>query len=123
MKRLAASLVVAGDDLGLERKQVLGAAAACVKFYRTHIDRFAPMGHLETWYARLDVTMADELVRLTPRARKRLDRAIERLSAGRASMRWSGSPRNRTAPTGSRTTRRSSSMSTWETSIGLSQSH
>ena len=76
VKRLAASLVVAGDDLELGRKQALAAAAACVKFYRTHIHRFAPMGHLETWYARLDVTMADELVRLTPKARKRLDRAI-----------------------------------------------
>ena len=122
MKRLAASLVVAGDDLGLGTKQALAGGRGVRQFYRTHIDRFAPMGHLETWYARLDVTMADELVRLT-QARKRLDRRSERLSDGRASMRWSGSPRNRTAPTGSRTTRRSSSMSIWETSIGLSQSH
>jgi uncharacterized protein (DUF2252 family) len=68
VKRLAASLAVAGRDNGYADAQrrtiILGAAAA----YRTAMASFAGMGNLAVWYAHLDV---DEVL---PRVEAALDR-------------------------------------------------
>ncbi len=78
VKRLAASVVVAGRSNGLTRRETATAARACTEYYRSHMHRFAPMGFVDTWYTRLDVMDADQLLTLTPKARKRLDRAIDK---------------------------------------------
>ena len=39
---------------------------------------YTPMGHLDTWYARLDVQNADEVVKLTPKARQRVEAAVRK---------------------------------------------
>ncbi len=78
VKRLAASIFVASRANGHGKKESRTAARGSVEFYRTHMLRYAPMGHLDTWYSRLDVAMADELVVLTPKARKNLDEAIQK---------------------------------------------
>ncbi|HTU98850.1 MAG TPA: DUF2252 domain-containing protein [Solirubrobacteraceae bacterium] len=65
VKRLAASLVVAGRDRDFSADDCSAAGQAAVAGYRTRIAGSAQMGHLEVWYARFD---ADELLRLTERA-------------------------------------------------------
>jgi uncharacterized protein (DUF2252 family) len=55
VKRLAASLAVAGRDRGFttgERKAIVTAAA---RAYRETMRRFAGMANLEVWYARFDI--------------------------------------------------------------------
>jgi uncharacterized protein (DUF2252 family) len=68
VKRLAASLVVAGRDRGFADDDCASAAQAAVAAYRARMAASAQMGHLEIWYARLD---ADELVKLSARAADR----------------------------------------------------
>jgi uncharacterized protein (DUF2252 family) len=68
LKRLAASVVVAGRTLGFAPQQCKLAAQAASTAYRTRIAAAAEMGHLEVWYARLDV---DELVALVRKGEAR----------------------------------------------------
>ena len=55
VKRLAASLVVAGRDRGFSAKQRGAAVLAAVAAYRTAMREFAAKTNLEVWYAHLDV--------------------------------------------------------------------
>ncbi len=55
VKRLAASLVVAGRDNGFSAKQARRVAMAATARYRTAMPEFAGMPMLAVWYARLDV--------------------------------------------------------------------
>jgi uncharacterized protein (DUF2252 family) len=68
VKRLAASLVVAGRDRDFAAGECTAAAQVAVAAYRAGMTSAAQMGHLEVWYARLD---ADELVRLSARVADR----------------------------------------------------
>ena len=54
VKRLAASIVIAGRDLDLATAAQRGAAEAAVRSYREAMRRFAAARNLELWYARLD---------------------------------------------------------------------
>jgi uncharacterized protein (DUF2252 family) len=54
VKRLAASVVLAGRFIGAKESQCEDAARATVAAYRTHIREFASMRALEAWYSRLD---------------------------------------------------------------------
>ncbi len=56
VKRLAASIVIAGRERGFTAKQGREAAGAAVREYREAMRRFAGRRNLETWYARLDRT-------------------------------------------------------------------
>ena len=78
IKRLAASQIIAGRSLGLTRAQWRAAVKAGAQFYRSKMHDYTPMGHLDTWYARLDVQNADEVVKLTPQARRRLEAAVRK---------------------------------------------
>src|SRR5205085_4078876 len=81
VKRLAASVAVAGRDLALPRKRRRRTTLATVRSYRETMHALAPMGNLEVWYARVE---ADELVdRLRSEAPKKLVRRFER-QAGHA---------------------------------------
>jgi uncharacterized protein (DUF2252 family) len=63
VKRLAASVMVAGRTRSFSANQSAGAARAAAQSYRTEITRFAAMGHLDVWYARTDVQDLLTLVR------------------------------------------------------------
>src|SRR5215212_9972088 len=53
VKRLAASLVVAGRDNGFEVADCRRAAQASVASYRQRMAEFSEMGELEVWYSRI----------------------------------------------------------------------
>jgi uncharacterized protein (DUF2252 family) len=54
LKRLAASIEVAGRDLGLSGKRRRAAVCSTAREYREAMRRFAEMSNLEVWYSRLD---------------------------------------------------------------------
>jgi uncharacterized protein (DUF2252 family) len=54
VKRLAASAVLAGRELGVSDKRCAAAACAAVGSYREHMREYAEMRALEVWYSHLD---------------------------------------------------------------------
>ena len=56
VKRLAASVEVAGRDLGFGPADRRAAVLATAAGYRTRMAEFAEMGNLEVWHARLDAS-------------------------------------------------------------------
>ncbi len=78
VKRLAASLEVAGRDNGFTAKQRRDTVTAAVTRYRQAMRAFAGMTHLEVWYSRADVEQlrADLDSRLTVRQRKTFDKGM-----------------------------------------------
>jgi uncharacterized protein (DUF2252 family) len=78
VKRLVASLVIAGREKGIGRKERRALAVAAGRRYREAMARFAESRDIDVWYSRID---ADELreqlsPRLTGGQRKRLARAM-----------------------------------------------
>jgi uncharacterized protein (DUF2252 family) len=71
VKRLAASVVVAGRDNGFTTKQSRSGALAAVASYRTAIGSFAAQSILDVWYAHLDIRAAVAEYRSTLTARER----------------------------------------------------
>jgi hypothetical protein len=55
VKRLTASLEIAGRDRGFSGKERGQVVLACVGQYRTAMQHFAGMGNLDLWYMRFDV--------------------------------------------------------------------
>jgi uncharacterized protein (DUF2252 family) len=55
VKRLAASFVIAGRDIGFTKKQYRTAALAAVESYRTAMRGFAAQPILSVWYAHLKI--------------------------------------------------------------------
>jgi uncharacterized protein (DUF2252 family) len=53
VKRLAASIEVAGRDLGFDRAARRSAVLACVAAYRMRMRELAEMGNLEVWHSRI----------------------------------------------------------------------
>lgn len=84
VKRYAASLAVAGRDLGLSAKERRQLVLAGVQSYRTSMADFATKTLLQVWYARIEIE--DALEQLAPRvgaervgsARKALAKARKR---------------------------------------------
>jgi uncharacterized protein (DUF2252 family) len=78
VKRLAASLEVAGRDNGFTTKQRRDIVLAAVTRYRQAMRSFAGMTHLEVWYARADVDQlrGDLAAQLTGRQRKTIDKGM-----------------------------------------------
>ncbi|MDQ1034214.1 uncharacterized protein (DUF2252 family) [Streptomyces sp. V3I8] len=62
VKRLAASLAIAGRANGFSVKQQNRAVRACVQAYRQRMRRFAGMSTLDIWYAQDDVDRIRELL-------------------------------------------------------------
>jgi hypothetical protein len=88
VKRLAASLEIAGRDRGFNRSERGGVVAAATRAYRDAMRDFAAMGNLEVWYARMDVD--DAIERLSGVVRARDARDARRMSAkakGKTSLR------------------------------------
>jgi uncharacterized protein (DUF2252 family) len=63
VKRLAASLAVAGREQALSEAKRHAVALATLREYRKAMRRFAGMGDLDVWYARLDVAAFLDRVR------------------------------------------------------------
>ena len=78
VKRLAASLEVAGRDNAFPAKQRRDVVLAAVAGYRLAMRGFAAMTNLEVWYARTDVEQlrADLDAQMTGRQRKRFDEGV-----------------------------------------------
>jgi uncharacterized protein (DUF2252 family) len=79
LKRLAASFEIAGRDREFAPKETRAAVLGTVREYREAMRRFAAMGNLDVWYARLDAeTLLAELARV---ADPKLIKAVERGAA------------------------------------------
>jgi uncharacterized protein (DUF2252 family) len=77
LKRLAASFVVAARHLNHKRGVAEELVYQLVTSYQTHMEEYAQMGVLDTWYDR--ITFDRLLVEATnPQARKRIQRGMER---------------------------------------------
>ncbi len=63
VKRLCASVAVAGRHVGLRKKQWSKAVLRAASTYRNRMAEYATMTYLPVWYARLDVDAFVELVR------------------------------------------------------------
>jgi uncharacterized protein (DUF2252 family) len=70
VKRLAASTVLAGRELGVGDKRCSSAARTMVRSYREHMREYAEMRALEVWYSHLDAEIFIDDAR-TAAARKR----------------------------------------------------
>ena len=60
VKRLAASVEICGRDNGFSKKDRKEAVRSCARGYRKGMAAFAEMGHLDVWYAHLDVDSLHE---------------------------------------------------------------
>jgi uncharacterized protein (DUF2252 family) len=69
VKRLAASVVLAGRQKGIRERRCGDAARAVVASYRTKIRDYARMPYLEAWYSHIDVELFIEQAK-TARDRK-----------------------------------------------------
>jgi len=78
VKRLAASLAVAGREFGFDDAQRRAMVTGTVREYRTAMTRFAAMRTIDVWYARLDVAglTARFSSKASPKQMKRLQRSI-----------------------------------------------
>ena len=86
VKRLAASLVVAGRDNGFDAADSRAAAQASVASYRQRMAEFSEMGELEVWYSRVG---EEEVRGLLSSARKRTTKKLSknvRKARGRDSL-------------------------------------
>ena len=80
LKRLAASVVVAGRHLRLSDNESARAAIATVRSYREHITDYASMRALEVWYDRIDI---ERVIKEMPSDEAR-ERAEERVGKARS---------------------------------------
>jgi uncharacterized protein (DUF2252 family) len=80
VKRLAASIVIAGRGNGFSRKERRKTVLETVRRYRDATARFATMRALDVWYARADIDEAKELFdsRMKSRHRKNLDKTLRK---------------------------------------------
>jgi uncharacterized protein (DUF2252 family) len=60
LKRLVASVAVAGRDRGFSPAQCQAIVVAAAREYREAMARFAAMRHVDIWYTRLDVGQIDK---------------------------------------------------------------
>ncbi|UGS38650.1 DUF2252 domain-containing protein [Capillimicrobium parvum] len=79
VKRLAASIEIAGRARGQRRKECRGLVADTARAYREAMRTFAEMGNLDLWYTRID---EDALIRdFSPGGSGKADATLERARA------------------------------------------
>jgi uncharacterized protein (DUF2252 family) len=78
VKRLAASLVVAGRGNGFSRKERRKCVLETVRRYRDASAEFGTMRNLDVWYARADIDEVEEALRnkMSASRRKNVDQAL-----------------------------------------------
>src|SRR3979490_1461591 len=60
LKRLTASLEIAGREFGMSKKKRRNVVGATSNEYQSAMQNFAERGHLDVWYAQLDVARIEE---------------------------------------------------------------
>src|SRR5438874_9958407 len=80
VKRLAASVVVAGRQNGYSAQESRQAVVRCVQRYRESMQQFALMNHLDVWYFHLDMEGILAMARGMA-GRKELQKRVKRASA------------------------------------------
>ncbi|MCT9011582.1 DUF2252 domain-containing protein [Streptomyces rhizosphaerihabitans] len=80
VKRLSASFVIAGRANGFDDAERARIVSSTVRSYRETMIRFAGMGNLDVWYAKIDQDLLEALApgRLHKRGQKNLARAMEK---------------------------------------------
>jgi uncharacterized protein (DUF2252 family) len=68
VKRLAASIVVAGRTIGLTRDMNRQAVVGCARSYRQRMWTYGDMRHIDVWYARIDPESVRRFVRRSDRS-------------------------------------------------------
>jgi uncharacterized protein (DUF2252 family) len=76
VKRLAASIAIAGRDRRFDGSERRDAVTASVRQYREEIRRFAAMRHLDVWYARIEI--AEVLERYRDALKRQRVRQLEK---------------------------------------------
>jgi uncharacterized protein (DUF2252 family) len=76
IKRLAASLVIAGRDRGFTAKERTAVVAATAAGYRTELQELAGMRELDVWYRRFDVDAVLAAAKALARPTRRRTEAI-----------------------------------------------
>jgi uncharacterized protein (DUF2252 family) len=78
VKRLAASLEVAGRGNGFSRKQRRRIVTSSTRMYRETMRTFASMSNIDVWYARVDLDLVEQMFssRMAARDRKVLARNL-----------------------------------------------
>ena len=78
VKRLSASLVIAGRANGFDDAERARIVSSTVRSYREAMIRFAGTGNLDVWYAKIDADLLESLApgRLHKRGQKRLAHAL-----------------------------------------------
>jgi len=74
VKRLAASIVLSGRDLGIRDRDCADVAQAAIESYRKRMRRYAQMCALDVWYSQLDAEILIEEGR-SPSSKKRWRKA------------------------------------------------
>ncbi len=85
VKRLAASVILAGRQNGYSAQESKQAVVRCMQRYRESMQQFALMNHLDVWYYHLDAEGILAMARGMAR-RREIEKRLERASA-RASKR------------------------------------
>lgn len=83
VKRLAASVAIAGRERGFDERERRETTLATVRAYRTAMRGFAKMRNIDVWYSRLDVEPAVEALRsqMSKGRYKRLRRNLAKAQA------------------------------------------
>lgn len=78
LKRLAASLVIAGRENGFSTKQTRKVVSAAVRRYRDAMRTFADLGNLALWYSHVDLAAALDLwgPKADPQLRRRFNKTV-----------------------------------------------
>jgi uncharacterized protein (DUF2252 family) len=85
VKRLSASLCVAGRDRNLSKQEIADVLTWTVQAYRLSMRGFAKMSNLDVWYARLNAEDVMSVVRTQQLVKgKRLEKMEKRLGKARA---------------------------------------
>jgi uncharacterized protein (DUF2252 family) len=79
VKRLAASVVVAGRQNGYTARESRQAVLSCMQYYREHMRQFALMNHLDVWYYHLNVEGLLAMSR-SMQGSKRIQKDVQRMA-------------------------------------------
>ncbi|WP_406180204.1 DUF2252 domain-containing protein [Streptomyces sp. NBC_01006] len=91
VKRLAASLAIAGRENGFDDRERAAIVLATARSYREQMRRYAAMNHLDVWYTRVDAEQLRTLGAAELRSRGRRKLAEELAKArGRDSLQAAG---------------------------------
>ena len=84
LKRLAASIVVAGRQNGYTAQENRQAVVTTIQEYQASMRRMADMGALDVWYQHIDIGMLQELAK--PKGREELQKQVAKARQRRTNL-------------------------------------